>query len=436
MIHSTLFALLLASAALGQEARPLPPKPIGLTPAAPAAPAVNAPSNQKSRPSFSPSFLSHWHGDTLPDAPLVTMTGGETTFAALAGKPTLIALVTPNLLTSTDAPAMVALSEWKKRYASYGVEVIAIANWAGKDKFLEVAKQHGTTWPVAVYADPLGSFDGDANDSYAVLQHNAQTFLGRMAKGGMTPALPACLAMDAQRKVLGSFWFDLRQKDGGAVTAHEGIANLLLKAGVQLSEADRPKEVAAPDAWLKPKPKAAEAAVTALETGKTAPDFSLQTLDGKTVKLSDYKGKVVVLDFWATWCGPCRAALPHHEQLAKTYKDQDVVVLAACTNDAAEAFETFMEEDAFKYPSLLFANDLAGRSEARVSRALYGVSGIPHTFIIGKDGKVAAQVVGYATGEVLIEAALAKAGVKVSPETLTRAAEDQAKRDKRAQSAK
>jgi thiol-disulfide isomerase/thioredoxin len=152
--------------------------------------------------------------------------------------------------------------------------------------------------------------------------------------------------------------------------------------------------------------------------------------------LSDYKGKVVVLDFWATWCGPCRAALPHHEQLAKAYKDQDVVVLAACTNDAAEAFETFMEEDAFKYPSLLFANDLAGRSETRVSRALYGVSGIPHTFIVGKDGKVAAQVVGYATGEVLIEAALAKAGVKVSPETLTRAAEDQAKRDKRAQSAK
>jgi thiol-disulfide isomerase/thioredoxin len=152
----------------------------------------------------------------------------------------------------------------------------------------------------------------------------------------MTPALPACFALDAQRKLIGGFWFDLRQKDGGAVTAHEGIANLLLKAGVQLSEADRPKEVAAPDAWLKPKPKAAEAAVTALETGKTAPDFSLQTLDGKTVKLSDYKGKVVVLDFWATWCVWCLKGMPAVEEVRKKYAGNDKVQFLALSQDEAD----------------------------------------------------------------------------------------------------
>ena len=159
--------------------------------------------------------------------------------------------------------------------------------------------------------------------------------------------------------------------------------------------------------------------MTPLAAGVAAPDFESKDLAGKAIRLSDSKDKVVVIDFWATWCGPCRASLPHTQEVARHYKDQGVVVLAACTSDTRAKFEEFVKANQDTYADIVFACDPNERGSAtyeeRASRKLYGVGGIPTQFIVGRDGKVVATLVGYQEGDVRLEAALAKAGIKVDP---------------------
>lgn len=169
----------------------------------------------------------------------------------------------------------------------------------------------------------------------------------------------------------------------------------------------------------RPQPNTAPAAAgpALLETGAVAPDFMSKDLAGKEVRLADWKGKVVVLDFWATWCPPCRASLPHTQEVAKEYKDQGVVVLASCTSDTRVKFEEFVKTNQQKYADIVFTCDPNERGSAtyadRASSKLYGVRGIPTQFIIGRDGKIVKTLVGYSTGDTRLEAALARAGIKV-----------------------
>ena len=166
-------------------------------------------------------------------------------------------------------------------------------------------------------------------------------------------------------------------------------------------------------------PKAASAPVKLLEAGAVAPDFLSIDPSGKSVRLSNWKAKVIVLDFWATWCGPCLASLPHTQAVAKQYKDQGVVVMANCTSDTRAKFDEWLKANQSKYPDIAFTSDPNERGSAtfeqRAARKLYGVSGIPTQFIMGRDGKVVAALVGYSKGDVRLEAALAKAGIKVDP---------------------
>lgn len=159
-----------------------------------------------------------------------------------------------------------------------------------------------------------------------------------------------------------------------------------------------------------------------------APDFVAYDLEGKEVKLSDFRGKVVVLDFWASWCGPCKAAFPHVQEVAKTYKDQGVVVLASGTSDTREAFEKFVRENQDKYPDIVWTHDKLERDPNRVSRKLYDVLGIPTQFVIDRDGRVVEAIVGYSQGSVLLDGALAKAGIKVPEEIVAKAEEQKKKR--------
>lgn len=124
--------------------------------------------------------------------------------------------------------------------------------------------------------------------------------------------------------------------------------------------------------------------------GEKAPDFSLTTLDGKKVQLSDYRGKVVVLDFWATWCAPCVESIPHLNALQKTYAAKGLVVLGVSVDKAPDAsVRAFARKQRIRYPVLLDPAFRAGE--------LYGASSIPLVYIIGKDGAVRAIHIGYSS---------------------------------------
>jgi len=149
-----------------------------------------------------------------------------------------------------------------------------------------------------------------------------------------------------------------------------------------------------------------------LAVGTPAPDFELMDLDGNSVKLSDFKGKIVVLDFWATWCGPCKKALPHMNEMSQTLKDQGVVVLGinasenrdkAITTEAAakEKVAKFMAENKYTMRTLM-------NWDGKVKEA-YQVGGIPASYIIGKDGKIAKSFVGFLSDEQLAEFSKEKA---------------------------
>ncbi len=119
----------------------------------------------------------------------------------------------------------------------------------------------------------------------------------------------------------------------------------------------------------------------ALKKGKAAPPFSLPDMGGKIVSLSDYSGKVVFLNFWATWCPPCRKEMPSIEKLYQKYKDQDLVVLAVSTDrKGLEIVEPYIRENGFSFSVLL-------DKDGDVSDS-YSVFGLPMTFIIDREGNI------------------------------------------------
>jgi peroxiredoxin len=122
-------------------------------------------------------------------------------------------------------------------------------------------------------------------------------------------------------------------------------------------------------------------------------DFTVKDMNGAKVRLSDYKGKVILINFWATWCPPCKMELPGFIELYAQYKDQGLVILGVSGDDDPETLRTFATEWKINYPMLV------GRDEEKLLDAYGPLYGYPTSVIVGRDGAVCGRHVGPATKE-------------------------------------
>ena len=133
------------------------------------------------------------------------------------------------------------------------------------------------------------------------------------------------------------------------------------------------------------------AAVSVQPAGKrsTAASFALKDANGRDVKLADYRGKVVLLNFWATWCGPCKVEIPWFIEFENKYQDQGLAVLGVSMDeDGWNAVRPYMEAKKMNYPVMLGDRHIA---------AVYGrIDALPTTFLIDRSGNLAAKYIGVA----------------------------------------
>ena len=122
-------------------------------------------------------------------------------------------------------------------------------------------------------------------------------------------------------------------------------------------------------------------------------NFTLKDVAGKNVTLADYKGKVILLDFWATWCGPCKFEIPGFVELQAKYGKDGFQVIGVSVDDTVEKMEPFVKELKMNYPAL------QGLGHDDVQEAYGPIWGIPVSVIISRDGKICAKHSGMATKE-------------------------------------
>ncbi len=127
--------------------------------------------------------------------------------------------------------------------------------------------------------------------------------------------------------------------------------------------------------------------------GTAAADFTLQDLNGKSVRLSDYRGKVVILDFWATWCPPCRASIPGLEKIYKAYKDKGLVILAVSLDQGEwDSVKSFGSEYGITYTILKGDDEVSDKYQVRT---------IPMLLVINKEGRITKRYLGFGNDEDL-----------------------------------
>ena len=127
---------------------------------------------------------------------------------------------------------------------------------------------------------------------------------------------------------------------------------------------------------------------------RPAPDFTLTQLSGQPLRLSDYRGKVVLLDFWATWCEPCRAEIPHFVDLQNQYGSKGLQVIGVSMDDSRDPVPTFYQQFKMNYPVVM--------GNAHIGEEYGGVLGLPIAFVIDRDGLIQAKHMG-ATDAAIFE---------------------------------
>jgi cytochrome c biogenesis protein CcmG/thiol:disulfide interchange protein DsbE len=136
------------------------------------------------------------------------------------------------------------------------------------------------------------------------------------------------------------------------------------------------------------------AATPATREHPLAPDFTLPQLDGHNLRLSSYRGKVVLLDFWATWCDPCREETPHFVELQQKYGDRGLQIIGVSMDDSPEPVRAFYQQFHMNYPVVM--------GTAKTGELYGGVLGLPIAFLITRDGRIYAKHIG-ATDPAIFE---------------------------------
>lgn len=130
----------------------------------------------------------------------------------------------------------------------------------------------------------------------------------------------------------------------------------------------------------------------ATEAGELAPDFSLSDISGNTVKLSDFKGKVVYLDFWASWCGPCKQSFPWMNEMHVKYAGQGLQIVAVNLDTKPESAKQFLTGNPASFTVLL---DPASSTPSK-----YKIKGMPTSILIGAHGKIVSRHAGFKASEI------------------------------------
>jgi len=195
---------------------------------------------------------------------------------------------------------------------------------------------------------------------------------------GCTPVMRAFLTTQLLGQSAGPYLDYFKAQDQALTAAMPGtkyasdFSNLIVQLQQQLTQ---------------PQP-GAESNSGPIQIGMTAPDISLPSPNGKTRSLSDLRGKVVLLDFWASWCGPCRRANPHVVEVYKKYKSKGFEVFSVSL-DRPDGKDKWIE--AIKQDGLVWDNHVSDlKFWDSAPAGVYGVRSIPKTFLIGKDGKIVA----------------------------------------------
>ncbi len=137
---------------------------------------------------------------------------------------------------------------------------------------------------------------------------------------------------------------------------------------------------------VEPSAEMSNPAVEKTESSEAAPNFVLTSTDGKNIKLSDFRGKVVIVDFWATWCPPCRKGIPDLIELQKEFKDNLVVIGISLDQDTKSDVIPFMKKYGINYPIVYGDNQVVME---------YGsINAIPTSFVINKEGKIVDKHIG------------------------------------------
>ena len=191
------------------------------------------------------------------------------------------------------------------------------------------------------------------------------------------------------------------KRNAAAIVIVTLVVAVMIYAGVRSSRG--PKQTAVIDSSAEPL-QANDA------KGKQAPDFTLQDLDGKPVKLSDFRGKAVLLNFWATFCGPCKVEMPWLVELQKQYGPQGLQIVGVALDDSGkDAIQKYAKDMGVNY-TILQGQDSVGDA--------YGAVGLPATFYIDRNGKIVDSALGLVSrGEIEDNIKKALADAKTNAET-------------------